>query len=61
VDLLTKGRPGRGTEAAYRECRKLIPVLDKDRELSRDIAAMAAFVRTGEIVDAVGAAVGALG
>jgi histidine ammonia-lyase len=60
VDLLTKGRPGRGTEAAYKACRKSVPVLDKDRELSRDIEAMAALVRTGEIVRDVGDAVGAL-
>ncbi len=60
VDLLTKGRPGRGTEAAYRRCRKSVPVLDKDRELWRDIAAMASLVRTGEIVRDVGAAVGEL-
>jgi histidine ammonia-lyase len=60
VDLLTKGRPGHGTEAAYRRCRKSVPLLEKDRELSRDIAAMAALVGTGEIVRDVGAAVGAL-
>jgi histidine ammonia-lyase len=60
VDLLTKGRPGRGTEAAYKTCRRSVAVLDRDRELSRDIATMAALVRTGEIVRDVGEAVGAL-
>jgi histidine ammonia-lyase len=60
VDLLTRGRPGRGTEAAYKACRKHVTVLDKDRELSRDIAAMAELVRSGEIVRGVGEAVGAL-
>jgi histidine ammonia-lyase len=60
VDLLTKGRPGRGTESAYRACRKRVAVLDKDRELSRDIAAMADLVRSGEIVRVVGDSVGAL-
>jgi histidine ammonia-lyase len=61
VDLLTKGRPGRGTEAAYKTCRHTIPVLDRDRELHRDIEAMTALVRSGDIVRSVEEAVGALG
>jgi histidine ammonia-lyase len=60
VDLLTKGRPGRGTEAAYKACRGKIPVLDHDRELSRDIDAMLALLRSGEIIQRVEEAVGKL-
>jgi histidine ammonia-lyase len=60
VDLLTKGRPGRGTEAAYKACRGKIPVLDHDRELSRDIDSMLALLRSGEIIDRVEEAVGKL-
>jgi histidine ammonia-lyase len=60
VDLLTRGRPGRGTEAAYRACRTVVPVLDRDRELSRDIDAMMALVRSGEIIRRVEEAVGPL-
>jgi histidine ammonia-lyase len=60
VDLLTKGRPGRGTEAAYTTCRERIPVLDRDRELSRDIASMVELLRSGEIIRRVEAAVGKL-
>jgi histidine ammonia-lyase len=60
VDLLTKGRPGRGTEAAYKACRERIPVLDRDRELSRDIETMLALLRSGVIIDRVNKEVGAL-
>jgi histidine ammonia-lyase len=60
VDLLTKGRPGRGTAAAYAACRRLIPMLDRDRELYRDIEAMTDLVRSGDIVREVEKAVGAL-
>jgi histidine ammonia-lyase len=60
VDLLTKGRPGRGTEAAYAACRERIPVLDRDRELGRDIEAMTALLRSGEIIRRVEQAVGPL-
>ncbi len=60
VDLLTKGRPGRGTEAAYKACREKIPVLDKDRELSRDIETMRELVMSGEIIRRVEERVGPL-
>jgi histidine ammonia-lyase len=60
VDLLTKGRPGRGTEAAYAACRVRIPMLDRDRELGRDIEAMTALLRSGEIIRRVEQAVGPL-
>jgi histidine ammonia-lyase len=61
VDLLTKGRPGRGTEAAYRCCRRIVPVLEKDRELGADIDRMIGLVRSGDLVREVEAVVGRLG
>jgi len=60
VDLLTRGRPGLGTEAAYRRCRSAVPVLDRDRELGADIDRMLRLLRTGEILREVQAAVGEL-
>ena len=60
VDLLTKGRPGQGTEAAYRACRQAVPVLDRDREIGADIERMLGLVRSGRVVRDVEAAVGAL-
>jgi histidine ammonia-lyase len=60
VDLLTRGRPGRGTHAAYQACREKISMLDRDRELSRDIDAMRELVRSGQIIQRVEEAVGPL-
>ncbi len=60
VDLLTRGRPGRGTEAAYKACRERVSRLDKDRQLSKDIEAMVDLVRSGEIIRRVEQAVGPL-
>jgi histidine ammonia-lyase len=60
VDLLTRGNPGRGTHEAYKACREKIPLLDRDRELSRDIDAMRELVRSGEIIRRVEEAVGPL-
>jgi histidine ammonia-lyase len=60
VDLLTRGKPGRGTAAAYAACREKVPVLDRDRELSIDMNAMTELVRSGEIVRRVEAEVGPL-
>lgn len=60
VDLLTKGRPGRGTEAAYKACRERVSRLDRDRQLSKDIEAMVDLVRSGEIIRRVEQAVGPL-
>ncbi len=60
LDLLTKGRPGRGTEAAYRVVRRHIPMLDKDRVLSRDIEAMVDLIHSEELLRTVEEAVGPL-
>jgi histidine ammonia-lyase len=63
VDLMSRQKgllPGKGTQAAWQAIRKKIAYLDSDRQLSHDIEAMAAMVRSGEILDAVEAAVGEL-
>jgi len=63
VDLVSRQKgllPGKGTQAAWQAIREKIAYLDSDRQLSHDIAAMADMVRSGEILDAVEAAVGEL-
>ena len=60
LDLLTRGKPGKGTEAAYAVCRERVPRLDRDRVLSVDIEAMLDLLRSGDIVRAVEEAVGPL-
>ena len=60
-DLLTEHQPlraGRGTREAYRVIRSHVPYMDRDRELYKDMATMVAVLRSGEILDAVEAAVG---
>jgi histidine ammonia-lyase len=63
VDLVSRQKglaPGEGTRAAWEAIREKIPYLKSDRQLSSDITAMTAMVRSGEIVAAVEAAVGEL-
>jgi histidine ammonia-lyase len=60
VDLLTAGRPGPGSAAAYRVCRRHVPRLDRDRELHRDLEAMVNLVRSGDVLREVEEAVGPL-
>jgi histidine ammonia-lyase len=60
LDLLTVGRPGLGTYAAYLACREKVTRLDKDRVLADDINQMAALIRDGEIIRRVEQAVGPL-
>jgi histidine ammonia-lyase len=60
LDLLTRGTPGPGTAAAWAACREVVPRLDHDRVISRDIEAIHALVRSGELVRRVEAAVGRL-
>ncbi|BBO84597.1 histidine ammonia-lyase [Desulfosarcina ovata] len=60
-DLLTETRKliaGRGTREAYRVIRRHVPYMDRDRELYKDIQTMRNVLRSGEILDAVEAAVG---
>ena len=60
-DLLTDAqrlKAGRGTREAYRVIRRHVPYMSQDRELYKDMATMTAVLRSGEILEAVEAAVG---
>jgi len=60
-DLITENQAlqaGRGTRAAYDVIRRHVPYMDCDRELYRDIETMVEVLRSGEVVNAVEAAVG---
>lgn len=62
-DLITEKRPmqgGVGTRVAYEVVRRHVPYLDRDRDLYLDIETMVKVLRSGEIVEAVEAAVGTL-
>ena len=60
LDLFTNLKPGDGTLEAYRVIRKAISPLEKDRILSKDIAAMTELIRSDRILRAVEKSVGAL-
>ena len=60
LDLRKPLEPARGTGAALTAVRTLIPFLETDRELARDIAAATGLVRERTIVDAAEEAVGDL-
>ena len=60
IDLGEKGKLGEGTEAAYRSLRQVIPRLEDDRILYKDLEKAFALVRTGEIVQAVERQIGKL-
>ena len=60
VEFLAPLQPGVGVRAARELVRSLSPRLRDDRQLSGDIEAMAAAVRSGALVDAVEAEVGEL-
>jgi len=47
LEFLKPLRPGRGVEKAYERVREVVPPLDRDRQLSGDIAAVEALVREG--------------
>jgi histidine ammonia-lyase len=60
-DLVTEKQPlkaGRGTREAYRVIRRHVPHMEQDRELYKDMETMLKVLRSGEILDAVEAAVG---
>ena len=48
-----KTLPGRGVAAAHRLIRSRVPHMDVDRELHKDIAAVAALVDSGELLATV--------
>ena len=60
VDLRRPLRSSPGVEAAWSAIRTVVPRLDEDRILHRDITAVAALVRDGRLQHAVEAAIGPL-
>jgi len=60
LDLFTNLKPGEGSLAAYRAIRAAIPHLDQDRVMNTDINTLVDLMRSGQITDAVEAAVGTL-
>jgi histidine ammonia-lyase len=53
LDFRNPVKPGRGALAAYQRVRGVVPPMDKDRELHRDISAVAALIDSGELLGAV--------
>jgi len=51
-------KPGKGTGAAYEVIRRTIPFMEDDRPMVYDIENLAALLHSGEVVEAVEAAVG---
>jgi histidine ammonia-lyase len=60
VEFLAPLEPGTGTKAAHGAIRALSPALVEDRPLSEDIERVAEAIRSGELVAAAEAEVGAL-
>jgi len=60
LDLFTNLKPGDGTLAAYHVIREHISHLDADRFLAKDVAAMAALMRSSQLLDAVEKKIGPL-
>ena len=60
VDQRGPLRPSRGVAAAHAAVRRVVPTLEDDRPLYRDIEAVAGLLRSGELIRAVEAEVGAL-
>ncbi len=60
MDVFTNMRPGEGTFAAYQTIREVVPHLDKDRVLSKDIEIIKQLIKKGKILEAVENVVGEL-
>jgi histidine ammonia-lyase len=60
IEFLAPLEPGAGVRAAHDFVRSLSETVTEDRPLAEDIEAVAAAIRSGELVTAVEAAVGAL-
>jgi histidine ammonia-lyase len=58
LEFLKPLKCGKGTGAAYREIRKVIPPLNKDRLLYDDVKNMIELVRQDSILNSVEKAVG---
>jgi histidine ammonia-lyase len=58
LDLLKPLTPGKGVAAAYRALRRVVPMLDVDRELAPDLVAAAAALRAGKLLAAAEKACG---
>jgi histidine ammonia-lyase len=58
LDLFTNLKPGDGTLAAYKVIRAVVPHLDRDRVLHRDIEAVVQLMKSGVLLEAVEKAVG---
>jgi histidine ammonia-lyase len=56
LDLRAPLRPGHGVHAAHQLVRQRVPTLDQDREVHRDVTAVAALIDSGELLAAVRAA-----
>ncbi len=59
-DFRKPQRPGKGSEAAYKEIRKVVTYLERDRVLYPDIAKIALLVTDGTILNSVEKAIGKL-
>jgi histidine ammonia-lyase len=53
LDLRLPHKPGKGAFAAHRLIRSKVPHMEKDRELHKDISAVAALIDSGELLGAV--------
>jgi len=60
LDLRAPLRPGVGSALAREAIREVVPFLEEDRELGRDIEAVAELVRSGALVASVEAPLGPL-
>jgi histidine ammonia-lyase len=60
LDFRAPAKPGPGAQAAYGVVRKYVARLEEDRPLYDDINRLKAVVASGEILEAVEKAVGAL-
>ena len=60
IDMFTNLKAGKGTLAAYKNIRRRVACMTKDRFLSSDIAAVGTLLHSGQIVRAVEDAVGKL-
>ena len=60
IDFLKPLLPGKGTVAAHKAVRAILPHLEKDRFLSPEIKAIHDFIVSGQLVEIVEAETGSL-